>query len=162
MEMQLGHLRALQAVARFGSFSRAATHLRVTQPAISMQVRQLEDGRGVRLLERAGRRVRPTPAGGLLLEHADRALGELARAVERVHALRGVVAGPVRLGTGTAISMYLLPSLLRTLRARHPFLDLIVTTGTAPESSGRSPRPISTSGWSACRPGAGSCSSSHS
>ena len=133
MDMQLGHLRALQAVARLGSFSRAATELRLTQPAVSMQLRQLEDGLGVRLLERAGRRVRPTAAGALLLEHADRALGELARAVERLHAQRGVVAGPVRLGTGTAISMYLLPPLLRTLRARHPAVDLIVTTGTASE-----------------------------
>jgi DNA-binding transcriptional LysR family regulator len=133
MEMQLGHLRALQTVARFGSFSRAASHLRLTQPAVSMQVRQLEDGLGVRLLERAGPRVRPTAAGSLLLEHAERALGELTRAVERLHALRGVVAGPVRLGTGTAISMYLLPPLLRTLRDRHPSVDLIVTTGTAPD-----------------------------
>jgi DNA-binding transcriptional LysR family regulator len=131
MDMQLGPLRALQAVARFGSFSQAATHLALTQPAVSMQIRQLEDGLGVRLLERAGRRVRPTAAGALLLEHAARALGELARAVERLHALRGVVAGPVRLGTGTAISMYLLPPLLRVLRARHPAVDLIVTTGTA-------------------------------
>jgi DNA-binding transcriptional LysR family regulator len=131
MDMQLGPLRTLQAVARFGSFSRAATHLALTQPAVSMQIRQLEDSLGVRLLERAGRRVRPTAAGTLLLEHAARALGELARAVERLHALRGVVAGPVRLGTGTAISMYLLPPLLRVLRARHPAVDLIVTTGTA-------------------------------
>jgi len=133
MEMQLGHLRALQTVARFGSFSRAATQLRLTQPAVSMQVRQLEDGLGVRLLERAGPRVRPTAAGSLLLEHAERALGELTRAVERLHALRGVVAGPGRLGTGTAISMYLLPPLLRTLRTRSPSVDLIVTTGTAPD-----------------------------
>jgi DNA-binding transcriptional LysR family regulator len=131
MEMQLGHLRTLQAVTRFGSFSQAAAHLNLTQPAISMQVRQLEDVLAVRLLERTGRRVRPTAAGALLLEHADRALGELARAVERLHALGGIVAGPVRLGTGTAISMYLLPPLLRALRVRHPSVELIVTTGTA-------------------------------
>lgn len=131
MEMQLGHLRTLQAVARFGSFSQAGAHLKLTQPAVSMQIRQLEDGLGVRLLERRGRRVRPTAAGTLLLEHADRALGELARAVERLHALRGVVAGPVRLGTGSAISMYLLPPLLRALRGSHPAVELIVTTGTA-------------------------------
>lgn len=118
-------------MARFGSFSRAALHLRLTQPAVSMQVRQLEDELDTRLLERAGPRVRPTAAGALLLEHAERALGELARGVERVRALRGVVAGRVRLGTGTAISMYLLPPLLRTLRARWPAVDLVVTTGTA-------------------------------
>jgi DNA-binding transcriptional LysR family regulator len=133
MEMSLDHLRALQAVARFGSFSRAAVHLRLSQPAVSMQIRQLEDGLGARLLERAGPRVRPTAAGWLLLEHAERALDELARGVERVHGLRGVVAGPVRLGTGTAISMYLLPPLLRMLRARHPSVDLVVTTGTSPD-----------------------------
>jgi DNA-binding transcriptional LysR family regulator len=133
MDLQLGPLRTLHAVARFGSFSRAAGHLHLTQPAVSMQVRQLEDGLGVRLLERAGRRVRPSAAGRLLLEHAERALGELTRAVERLHALHGVVAGAVRLGTGTAISMYLLPPLLSTLRTRHPSVELTVTTGTAPE-----------------------------
>jgi DNA-binding transcriptional LysR family regulator len=131
MEMQLDHLRTLQAVARFGSFSQAGAHRNLTQPAVSMQIRLLEDGLGVRLLERRGRRVRPTLAGALLLEHAERALGELARGVQRVHALRGVVAGPLRLGTGTAISMYLLPPLVRVLKARHPAVDLVVTTGTA-------------------------------
>lgn len=131
MEMPLAPLRTLAVVARFGSFSRAATQLALTQPAVSMQIRQLEDAVGVRLLERAGRRVRPTAEGTIVLEHAARAFSELARAVERLHALRGVVAGPVRLGTGTAISMYVLPPLLRTLRARHPGVDLVVTTGTA-------------------------------
>jgi DNA-binding transcriptional LysR family regulator len=133
MEMQLDHLRTLQAVVRFGSFSQAGVHRKLTQPAVSMQIRQLENGLGVRLLERRGQRVRPTAAGTLLIEHADRALGELARAVQRLHALRGIVAGPVRLGTGTAISMYLLPPLVRLLRARYPAVDLIVTTGTAGE-----------------------------
>jgi DNA-binding transcriptional LysR family regulator len=131
MDMQLGPLRTLQAVVRFGSFSQAGAHLKLTQPAVSMQVRQLEHGLGVHLLERRGRRVRPTAAGALLLEHAERALGELTRAVERLHALRGVVSGPVRLGTGTAISMYLLPPLIQVLRTRHPAVDLVVTTSTA-------------------------------
>ena len=131
MEMPLAPLRTLAAVVRYGSFSQAAAHLALTQPAVSMQIRQLEDMIGERLLERAGRRVRPTVAGTVVLEHAARAFGELDRAVERLHALRGVVAGPVRLGTGTAISMYVLPPLLRALRARHPGVDLVVTTGTA-------------------------------
>jgi DNA-binding transcriptional LysR family regulator len=92
MEMQLDHLRTLQAVARFGSFSQAGAHRKLTQPAVSMQIRLLEDGLGVRLFERRG---------------------------------------PVRLGTGTAISMYLLPPLVRVLKTRYPAVDLVVTTGTA-------------------------------
>jgi DNA-binding transcriptional LysR family regulator len=131
VELQLVHLRTLEAVARDGSFSLAALRLRLTQPAVSMHVRQLEDALGVRLLERMGRRVRPTAAGALLLEHAGRAARELDRAVERLHELRGVAAGHVRLGTGTSISMYLLPPLLRLLRRRYPGVELVVTTNTA-------------------------------
>jgi DNA-binding transcriptional LysR family regulator len=117
-----------------------------------MQVRQLEDGLGVRLLERAG------PACGRprrqSVARARRArAGRADASVERLHALRGVVAGPVRLGTGTAISMYVLPPLLRTLRARSPSVDLIVTTGTAPDVIRAVAERTSTSAWSACRSG---------
>src|SRR5919106_214433 len=89
-------------------------------------LRQLLAGRRAPEAHPARRQHADPPAG-------ERALGELARAVQRLHALRGIVAGPVRLGTGTAISMYLLPPLVRLLRARYPAVDLIVTTGTAGE-----------------------------
>ena len=133
MDLQLTHLRALGAVARHASFSRAAGELGVTQPAVSMQVRQLEAALGTSLLERVGKRAFPTRAGEILLAHAARAFHEIDAGVERVQQLRGVVAGRVRVGTSNSISIYLLPPFLRRFRSRYPATELVVVTGNAPE-----------------------------
>jgi len=133
MDLQVTHLRTLQAIARHGSFSRAAQALNLTQPAVSMQVRHLEQALGLSLLERVGKRAFPTRAGELLLAHADRALRELEAGVERVQELRGVVAGRVRLGTSASISIYLLPPALRRFRARYPETEVVIVTGNASE-----------------------------
>jgi DNA-binding transcriptional LysR family regulator len=133
MDLQIAHLRTLQAIARHGSFSRAAQALNLTQPAVSMQVRHLERTLGQSLLERVGKRAFPTRAGQLLLTHADRALRELEAGVERVQGMRGVVAGRVRLGTSASISIYLLPPALRRFRARFPETEVVIVTGNAAE-----------------------------
>jgi DNA-binding transcriptional LysR family regulator len=133
VDLQLGPLRTLQAVARHGSFSRAAAELRLTQPAVSMQVRHLEREVGLPLLERVGKRALPTRAGEVLIAHTARALLELEAGIERVQQLRGIVAGRVRLGTSASISIYLLPPLFRRFRARYPETDLLVVTGNAAE-----------------------------
>ncbi len=133
MPLPLGPLQALRSVARHGSFSRAARELHLTQPAVSMQIRQLERQLGLPLFERVGKRTFPTKAGELLLAHADRALRELETAVELVRELQGVVAGRLRLGTSASFSIYLLPSALHRVRARDPRTELVVVTGNAPE-----------------------------
>ncbi len=131
MDLALAPLRTLEAVARHGSFSRAARELNLTQPAVSMQIGQLERRLGLPLLERVGKRAFATPAGEVLLAHAARAFRELEAGVEHVQQLRGVVAGRVRLGTSASISVYLLPRALGRFRARFPAIDLVVVTGTA-------------------------------
>jgi DNA-binding transcriptional LysR family regulator len=133
VDLQLTHVRTLEAVARHGSFSRAAAELRLTQPAVSMHVRQLEERLGLPLLDRVGKRAFPTRAGEVLLDHAARALGELEAGVAMVQRLRGIVAGRVRIGTSASISIYLLPVVLRRVRARHPEVELVVVTGNAPD-----------------------------
>src|SRR5437867_8961747 len=133
MDLQLTHLHTLEAVARHGSFSRAARELRLTQPAVSMQVRQLERDLGLPLLARVGKRTYTTKAGEVLLAHAGRARQELERGVELVQQLRGIVAGRVRLGTSASFSIYLLPPALRRFRVRYPQTELVVVTGNAPE-----------------------------
>jgi DNA-binding transcriptional LysR family regulator len=127
------HVRTLQAIARSGSFSRAGETLHLSQPAISHHVRHLERELGVPLLVRRGRRASPTEAGVILLEHAGRAFKALDEAREAIQRLRGRVAGRVSLGTGATASIYLLPALLRRVRARHPHLDLVVVTGNSGE-----------------------------
>lgn len=123
----------MQTIARSGGFSRAGEILHLSQPAISHHVRHLERVLGVPLLVRRGRRASPTEAGAVLLEHAGRAFKVLDEAREAIQRLRGRVAGRVTVGTGATASIYLLPALLRRLRARHPDLELVVVTGNAGE-----------------------------
>lgn len=129
----MAHLRALEAVARRGSFSRAAHELHITQPAVSMQVRALEAELGAPLLERVGKRAFPTAAGELLLAHGARARHELETAVERIQGLKGIVAGRIRIGTSASISTYLLPPALGAFRKAYPRTDLVIVTGNAAE-----------------------------
>jgi DNA-binding transcriptional LysR family regulator len=133
MDINPVHVRTLQAIARSGSFSRAGETLHLSQPAISHHIRHLERVIGVPLLIRRGRRASPTEAGVVLLEHAGRAFKVLAEAHEAIRQLRGQVAGRVTVGTGATASIYLLPALLRRLRARYPALELVVVTGNAGE-----------------------------
>ena len=133
MDLGLASLRALAAVARHGSFSRAGAELGLTQPAVSMQVKQLETRVGLPLLERVGKRATPTRAGELMLAHAARAFLELEAGVEQVRRLRGIVAGRLRIGTSASISIYLLPPMLRRFRTRYPETELLIVTGNATE-----------------------------
>src|SRR5678815_3159226 len=107
MDLNPAHVRTLAAVAREGSFSRAAQCLHLSQPAVSLHVRALEERLGVAMLARRRRRPVLTRAGTVLLAHAGRAFAELAAAEHAVRALRGVIGGPVRLGTGATASIYL-------------------------------------------------------
>jgi DNA-binding transcriptional LysR family regulator len=129
MDLNPAQVRTLAAVAREGSFSRAAQRLHLSQPAVSLHIRALEERLGLPLLRRTGRRAVPTRAGAVLLAHADRAFAELEAGEHALHALRGRVAGPVRVGTGATASIHLLPPVLGTLRRQHPALELSLVTG---------------------------------
>jgi len=133
MDVNPVHVRTLQAIARSGSFSRAGETLHLSQPAISHHVRHLERVVGVPLLVRRGRRASPTEAGAMLLEHAGRAFKVLDEAREAIQRLQGRVAGRVTVGTGATASIYLLPPVLRRVRARYPGLEPVVVTGNAGE-----------------------------
>ena len=122
-------LQALVLVVDRGSFSAAAEMLGISQPAVSQQVRELERRLGTRLLERVGRKVAPTPAGGALLGHA-RSILELAQqASDAVRAHDDGIQGSVRLGTGATACLHLLPPVLRHVRAHYPAVQVLVTTG---------------------------------
>jgi molybdate transport repressor ModE-like protein len=121
------HLAAFRAVARHGSFSRAARSIGRSQPTVTLAVQALETELGVRLLERSGRGARLTPAGRALLDRA----GPLLEGLETLPAqLRETVgeglAGPVRVGAGEGAVCYLLPRAVRLFRRRYPRVELIV------------------------------------
>ncbi len=131
--VNLDHLTAFAAVAELGSFSAAAARLNLTQPAVSVQIRQLERRLGVRLFERVGRRVEPTLAGRNLLPQVARIEAAIAGAIDAVADFAQGVAGRVRIGTGATACIYLLPPLLRELRRRFPHVEIIVRTGNTPD-----------------------------
>jgi DNA-binding transcriptional LysR family regulator len=133
MDFVPARLRSLQAVVRHGSFSRAAEAMHLSQPAVSTHVRRLEADVGVALIERAGKRAFPTPAGELVLRSAQDAVARFEEGLEAVRRLRGSVTGRLRLGASATVSIHLLPQLLRTLRVRYPDVEVSVATGNAPE-----------------------------
>jgi DNA-binding transcriptional LysR family regulator len=131
--LNLDQLAAFATVIELGSFSAAAERLQLTQPAVSLQVRQLEKRLGTLLVERVGRRARPTAAGTALLPHTGRLDDAVAAALDAVGSHAAGVAGRVRLGTGATACIFLLPPILRDLRRRFPELELTVTTGNTAE-----------------------------
>jgi DNA-binding transcriptional LysR family regulator len=129
--LNLQYLRTFMTVADLGSFSAAAVRQGLTQPAVSLQVRQLERALGVRLMERIGRRPRPTAAGTNLLGYARQIDAVVLAAIEST--AHGAAAEPVRLGCGATACTYLLPGILGALHRRLPKLQFIVTTGNTRE-----------------------------
>jgi len=131
--LNLDHLRAFVSVIELGSFSAAADRLNLTQPAVSLQVRQLEKRLGTPLIERVGRRAKPTSAGAELMVHAGRIGAAVSSALEAVAQHATGALGRVRLGTGATACIFLLPPVLRELRRRHPGVEITVTTGNTPD-----------------------------
>ena len=113
--MDLRHLRYFVGVAEAESFSRAATRLHVTQPALSRQIRDLEGELGVRLFDRSGRQVRLTPEGEDLLRGSRDALVVVEALRDRAHSLGGGRVGILRVG-GTP---QILESVLSTFLTRY-------------------------------------------
>lgn len=131
--LNLDQLHAVVEVVRLGSFSAAARSLNLTQPAISFQVRELEERLGLQLIERLGKRAYPTPAGAELIEYAHRIDRDVDDAMDAMRRRREGGLARVRIGTGIVILNSLLPPVLRALRHKHPSIEIVVTTGTADE-----------------------------
>ncbi|WP_058185609.1 LysR substrate-binding domain-containing protein [Terracidiphilus gabretensis] len=120
--MNLQDLRYLVALAEHRHFGRAAESCNVSQPTLSSQIRKLEDGLGVKLLERTNKRVDLTPVGSQIVQHARQALAA-AREMETVaSASRDPLVGPLRLGVIPTLAPYLMPLILQPLRRDYPEL----------------------------------------
>ncbi|HZM48812.1 MAG TPA: LysR substrate-binding domain-containing protein [Burkholderiales bacterium] len=133
--LNLDQLRAVTEVMRLGSFSAAARSLNLTQPAISFQVRELEERLGLELIERLGKRAYPTPAGAELIEYAHRIDRDVDDAMDAMRRRREGGLARVRIGTGSILLASLLPSVLREVQRKRPQIELVVTTGTSDEIS---------------------------
>ncbi len=125
--LNLDQLRTLIEVTALGSFSGAGRRLNLTQPAISLHVRELEQRFGVQLIERRGRTAYATVAGRELVQQAGRILAACETAETAMRRFLDGWVGRVHIGTTLTALAYHLPPILRRVRQLHPGLELLVT-----------------------------------
>lgn len=113
-------LQVFQTVARLLSFTKAAESLHMTQPAVTFQIRQLEEYFNTRLFDRTHNRISLTPAGVEVASYADK-IFELYHEMENsVREMTGEIRGAVTLGASATVAEYLLPALLGKFKAEYP------------------------------------------
>jgi DNA-binding transcriptional LysR family regulator len=127
-------LTVFREVATRGSFSEAATALSFTQPAVSQQIARLERELGTRLLARNARGVTLTPAGEVLLRHAEAVLQQLREAEAEVQAVAGVERPRLRVGAFASAAASIMPPALAELRSAHPAAAVTMRVAEMPES----------------------------
>jgi len=118
-------LRAYSHTAEFSSLSKAALFLRVSQPAVSRSIRNLEESLNTTLLIRHGRGVALTTDGQRFLEHAKSIIDSIDRAKRDLIALRAEPQGTVKFGMPTSVGSVLLPKLARGFKAHYPHVTLV-------------------------------------
>lgn len=118
--MELRHLRYFVAVAAEENVTRAAAKLHVSQPALSRQVRDLEEELGFPLLERTAQAVRLTEAGRVFLREAEAVLARTEQAIQTARAIAVGTSGEIRVGYAPTLTVEILPRALRSFQARFP------------------------------------------
>jgi DNA-binding transcriptional LysR family regulator len=126
-------LITLAFVAEHGNISRAAIALHLSQPAVSGQLRQLQDEFGEPLYQRDGRGVKLTGAGEALVVYANRIRETFAQAHAYRNALRGLESGTLRIGASTTPASYLLPYLIAAFHRQHPDVTIHTIDGNTTE-----------------------------
>ena len=124
----LRQLEVFVEAARQLNFSRVGETLHLTQPAVSMQIRQLEEAVGMALFDKVGKRKVLTDAGTLLLRHASRLLGELNDAEQSLLALKGLAGGSITVGL-VSTAKYFAPKLLAMFSREHPGVEVRFSVG---------------------------------
>lgn len=126
MNITLLQLRAFVAVSRYGSFTLAADFLNRTQPAVTVQVKQLEDALGLRLFDRTTRQLRLTSVGLALVPVLSDMLQQLDSVIEASHDLRAIRAGIVRIGCLPSVAANFLPPKIAQFRVLFPGISFFL------------------------------------
>jgi LysR family transcriptional regulator, carnitine catabolism transcriptional activator len=127
--LSMKHMRAVVALARFGSFVAAASYLRMSQPGLSRIIQQTEAMLGVKLFARGTRRVSQTEAGRGFIPAAERLLGELLQEAQKARTLDGELRGQLIISSLMSISHHLLPAALVVFRKKHPKMHVQIREG---------------------------------
>jgi len=132
INITLKQLRYFDALARQGHFGRAADLCSITQPALSMQIKELEEVLGAPLIERSARQVRLTAFGTAFLARAQDILRGVDELADLARAARTELTGRLRLGVIPTVAPYLLPRLIAGLAQAHPGIDLSLRETVTP------------------------------
>ncbi len=117
-------LKVFQTVAKLLSFTKAAEAMHMTQPAVTFQIRQLEEYFNTRLFDRTHNKVSLTPAGERVAEFAERIFDIYAEMENSIRELNGEISGALTIGASTTIAEYMLPALLGEFKNRYPEIKL--------------------------------------
>ena len=126
-------LKVFRAVAEHLNFRIAAEHLFLTQPAITLQIKALENDLGVRLFDRTAGRISLTRQGGILLDYSKRIAALASEAEHKLGAEDGSASGELSLGVSTTIAQYVLPRLLGAFLDEHPRVQFSLHSGNTSE-----------------------------
>jgi DNA-binding transcriptional LysR family regulator len=121
-------LKVFRAVAKHLSFRKAAEELYLSQPAVSLQIKALEEETGLQLFDRSGSRISLTPAGETLLRYVEKLEAVASEAEGALASFRGEVRGKLTIGASLTIAQYVLPRLLGPFLQQNPHLEVGVAT----------------------------------
>jgi len=135
--MILDQLKAFYAVVKEGGFERAAESLHLSQPAISIRIKELEKQLDIELFNRLGRRVRLTDAGRVVEEYTSRLMVVLSEMNQAIDEVKGLERGQLRCGAPTTIAVHLLPKVLVQFKKRFPRIEVKLLVSSTAESERR-------------------------
>lgn len=129
--MELREARTLVLLAAEGSIARVAEVLHLTPAAVFKQLKNLEQGWGVKLYEKRGRALKLAPPAAVVLPYLREMVNQGEAARVALEEWKGLRRGILRIGAGPTLASYVLPGLLREFRVRHPRIDLHIQTGNS-------------------------------
>ena len=117
-------LEVFLSVAKHLNYTRAGEEVNLSQPSVSVRIRQLEDELGTKLFEQLGKKVSLTEAGALLVPHARRVIAAVENAQAAIDELLGLDRGRLRIGASTTPGMYLVPQIIARFNDRYPKIEI--------------------------------------
>src|SRR6185503_15464467 len=122
--MDIRDLQVFLAVSTRLNFTRAAEDVHLSQPSVSVRIRQLEQELGVKLFEQLGKQVVLTEAGKVLEPHARRVVAAIDNASHAIEDLQGLERGLIRIGASTTPGTYLVPGIIARFKKDHPKIEI--------------------------------------
>jgi DNA-binding transcriptional LysR family regulator len=124
-------LKIFHTVAQLKSFTKAAQVLNLTQPAITFQIKNLEEDFQTRLFYRDANKISLTPSGKVLFRHVENILDEYENAKKEIAKVSGKLRGEIRIGIASLLGKYLLPRLIGHFKNEHPLIEISMLVGNS-------------------------------